>query len=68
MIILSADELLRITEYTQPQKQCETLMKLGIAFGTTLKGNPIVCASEVERWASGKKAKQATIRMDKFEA
>jgi hypothetical protein len=67
-MILSADEITRITEYTQPQKQCETLMKLGIAFGTTIKGNPIVCASEVERWASGKKTKQATIRMDKLDA
>jgi hypothetical protein len=67
-MILSADEIARITEYAQPQKQCETLMKLGISFGTTLKGNPIVCVSEVERWASGRKVKQATIRMDKFEA
>jgi len=43
-------------------------MKLGIAFGTTIKGNPIVCMSELERWATGKKSKQATVRMDRLEA
>lgn len=53
MNILSADEILRVTEYAQPQKQCEALMKLGIAFNTTIKGNPIVCMSELERWATG---------------
>ena len=67
-MIVSADEILRVTEYTQPQKQCEALMKLGIAFGITIKGNPIVCASELERWATGKKPKQATVRMDRLKA
>ena len=68
MTILTVDEILRVTEYAQPQKQCEALMKLGIAFGTTIKGNPIVCASELERWATGKKQNQATVRMDKLKA
>lgn len=66
--ILTADEIHRVTEYTQPAKQCEALAKLGIAFGITIKGNPIVCMSELERWATGKKSKQATVRMDRLEA
>jgi len=67
-MILSADDICRVTEYTQPAKQCEALAKLGIAFGITIKGNPIVCESEIERWASGKNPKQATVRMDRLKA
>lgn len=67
-MILSVDDICRITEYTQPQKQCAALVKLGIKFGVTLNGSPIVAESELERWATGKKTSTATIRMDKLDA
>jgi hypothetical protein len=54
-MLLTDTEIERITEKKRPSDQCSALRMLGIAFGVTLSGRPVVTQSAVESWAGGKK-------------
>jgi len=69
-VMLSEPDIERLTEKKQPGAQCEALRLLGLSFGITLSGRPIVTQAALDLWVMGKaaKTKTATIKAGVFDA
>lgn len=71
MSLAPESEIERITERKRSADQCAVLRMLGIAFGVTLSGKPIVAQSVIDEWAGAKKSPagpSATLNTDAIRA